>query len=349
VPNAGRRALVGLALAVGAVCATLAVAEGLARLADALREPRPTPKPDPRYAGLPELHGIAELARPNVRGLHGSAFYRTNSAGFRGPEVDPVAAPGTFRIALIGDSYTMGWQIGEEEIYASRVQEALNAAALPGHRFEVLNLGLGGLNIGQIVRRLERIGLRFSPDLIVYGYTLNDILVRDLQPEADPERQREAVAEWFRFADSPSHLLRLLWPRWVSLRNAIWRPPGSEEHSLQAMYADPEHWRRVEAGLDRLAAIGRREGVCVHVLIHTEVGQLRFLHPFTNLYDQVEAAAKARGFSVTQSFPYYRGRNANDLRISPFDGHPNAEGHRLLAEALLDGLRKLPQRCGLPL
>jgi hypothetical protein len=38
-----------------------------------------------------------------------------------------------------------------------------------------MNLGLAGLYIDVIVRRFERRGLAFDPDLIVYGYTLNDI------------------------------------------------------------------------------------------------------------------------------------------------------------------------------
>lgn len=345
-----RNALLGCATAMVSVALVLLLAEGAVRVAGALapepHEPEPLP---PELEGLPTLDTIADLAQPNVRGLHGSALYRTNSAGMRGPEVAPTPPPGTFRIALAGDSYTMGWKIAEEETYAHRLQVLLDEAALPDARFEVLNLGLGGLNAGQVMRRLRRVGLRYRPHLLVYGFTLNDIYSPDRQAGDDGERRRERLAEWLRFADSPSHLLRLLWPRWISLRNTLLLPEGTEEQRMLERYADPRYWRRVTGALDRLADMARRRDACAVVLVHADVSQLRFLHPFTDLYEQVGRAARERGLAVAQAFPYYRGHDANALRVSVIDGHPNARGHALLAEALFDALAGLPPRCGLPL
>ena len=61
--------------------------------------------------------------------------------------------------------------------------------------------------------------------------------------------------------------------------------------------------------------------------------------------EQVEAAARERGFTVTQTFPFFEGRDPTQLRLSYFDSHPNADGHEILATALLQGLRELPERC----
>jgi len=345
-----RNALLGCALAVASVALVLLLAEAGVRLVEARtpqpREPEPLP---PELEGLPTLRTIAELAQPNVRGLHGRALYRTNSAGMRGPEIARKPPPGTFRIALAGDSYTMGWKIAEEETYARRLQVLLDDAALPDARFEVLNLGLGGLDARQVMRRLQRVGMPFQPHLLVYGFTLNDIYSPRRQSADDGERRRELLEEWLRFADSPSHLLRLLWPRWISLRNTLLLPEGTEEERMQERYADPQQWRRITRALDRLAGLARRRGACAVVLVHPDVSQLRFFHPFTDLYDKVGRAARERGLAVAQAFPYYRGRDANALRVSTIDGHPNAQGHALLAEALFDALLGLPPRCGLPL
>lgn len=345
-----RNALLGCATAVVSVAVVLLLAEVAVRVSGILETGTEETKPlPPELQGLPELHTIADLARPNVRGLHGRALYRTNSAGFRGPEFSPTPPPGTFRIALAGDSYTMGWKIDEEETYAVRLQALLDAAARPGARFEVLNLGLGGLNIGQVMRRLERVGLPYGPHLLVYGFTLNDIYARNDRPELDRKRRLELLADWLRFAHSPSALLRFLWPRWVSLRNALWRPEGSEESWLHERYGNPKHWRRIAAGLDHLARLARRRDTCAVVLVHTDIAQLRFFHPFTDIYEQVGKAARERGLAVAQSYPYFRGRDARDLRVSVVDGHPNARGHALLAQALFDTLVQLPPHCGLPL
>jgi hypothetical protein len=60
---------------------------------------------------------------------------------------------------------------------------------------------------------------------------------------------------------------------------------------------------------------------------------------------KVEDAARRRGFSVTQSHPYFEGLDRSQLRLSVFDSHPNAAGHEVLARALTNGLLGLPERC----
>ena len=39
----------------------------------------------------------------------------------------------------------------------------------------MLNLGLAGVNAGFSTKRLERFSAIYQPDLIIYGFTLNDI------------------------------------------------------------------------------------------------------------------------------------------------------------------------------
>ena len=98
--------------------------------------------------------------------------------------------------------------------------------------------------------------------------------------------------------------------------------------------------------LDSLAAIERQYGVCMHVFVLPVIHQLRLFHPYRRIYQRVAASASERGLAVTEAYPTFRGRDAMALRFSGGDLHPNADGHRLLAEALLDGLRALPERCG---
>lgn len=68
----------------------------------------------------------------------------------------------------------MGSGVGEEQTYARQLEHLLNDAD-SRRTHEVLNLGLAGLNLRAILQRLEAIGLRYEPDLIVYGWTVNDI------------------------------------------------------------------------------------------------------------------------------------------------------------------------------
>jgi hypothetical protein len=245
----GLLVLVSVALVLGA-------AEIAARVLYSEPGTPPAKALDPALEGLPRLDTVMDLGGRNVRGVHGSALFRTNSAGFRGPEYSLDPAPGNFRIVLIGDSFAMGWMTDEDATYAMRVEGMLNEASTRTH-FEVLNLGLGGLNTRLAVNRLHRIGLPYQPDLIVYGFTVNDIespkeFGTRGGSESDPLR-----AEWLRFADSSSRLLQIMWPRWVSVRYNILHQPGSYGDRLHRWYfEEPDKWQRVTTGLGSPGALG---------------------------------------------------------------------------------------------
>lgn len=343
-----RAALATLGLALAATALTLLVAELAARLL-AAAPARPAPRTvDPEIAKLPVLSGVFELALPNVRGRQGDVLWRTNSAGFRGPEVSPWPAAGVFRIAVAGDSFAAGQGVPEEDAYAAQLERMLNGSGAAA-RFEVLNFGLGGLDIALVLSRATQLGAKFHPHLYVYGLTLNDIFPPNHPAERLwAEQNRAMQAEQSRAASSPSYLLRAVLPRLVSLEQVLFASPDSYFGSLTRAYRDPVQFTRIEHGLDGFQQLERETGACVHVLIHTDLANLRLVHPFEDAYARIERAARERGLTVTPTLRAFRWRDAARLRIGAYDGHPNAEGHRILAEALYRGLRELPPSCGFP-
>src|SRR5262249_38021615 len=134
----------------------------------------PPPARPPVPDGLRQLTSIFELVSPNVVGVLDGVVHRTNSGGMRGHEVARVKPFGTYRIAVGGDSWTMGMGVPEEDIYPVLLERALNAHA-GDRRYEVLNLGLGGLNAEQVLDRIEGVGLAYDPDLLVYAFNINDL------------------------------------------------------------------------------------------------------------------------------------------------------------------------------
>ncbi len=97
-----------------------------------------------------------------------------NAEGIRGPLPAAAKPPGSFRILVVGDSLAFGWRVREEETYARRLESLLNRASSPG-RFEVINLGVPGYRATQVVERLKEKGLKYGPDLVVYGHWLDDV------------------------------------------------------------------------------------------------------------------------------------------------------------------------------
>src|SRR5687767_10218479 len=86
-----------------------------------------------------------------------------NSLGLRGGEVSRDKPPGTYRILGLGDSFTMGYGVRNEDVFLHRLQAGLNAAPPGSSRYEVLNAGVGGYNTRDEVVYLERRWLALDP------------------------------------------------------------------------------------------------------------------------------------------------------------------------------------------
>jgi hypothetical protein len=110
---AGRIALVVLSVALG-----LLVVEVLARMVWG----NASSSPAAENANLPLLNDLRDLAHPNVHGVNRGVLYRTNSLAFRGPEWAREPAPGVFRIAVAGDSTSMGSGVAEADRYSDQLE-----------------------------------------------------------------------------------------------------------------------------------------------------------------------------------------------------------------------------------
>lgn len=292
---------------------------------------------------LPRLDTVAQLMIPNVKGVQAGVYFHNNSAGFRDREYALKKPAGRYRIVVAGDSFTMGQGVLEEQSYAALLEKWLNRDS-PKTRFEVLNIGLGGLNIHQVVNRLQHVGMPYDPDLVVYGCTDNDIKGPAYEKSMKKFGHAGPIRRYQRFKESPSYLLRILWPHWESLSDLLWPRKGTFLYEVLYNYRhNPAAWHDFTAGLDRLAALSRKRNVPVVVFMHTTLFYLNVFHPFQEVYAKIEKAAAERGLPVIQSFPAFRAahRSPESLWVSRVDFHPNPAAHEILARSLIEGLRDI--------
>ena len=344
--DGGRRILLRVGLLIGSLALVLAIGEVVARLLLAEREPPRAVTGEALEEDLPELNGIFHLSRPNVRGVHKDVLFRTNSKGLRGPEYTAAPADGVFRIAITGDSVTMGSGTPEQRTYSLVLEQMLNAEG-GDQRYEVINVGMGGINTKVAMDRLEMVLAAYRPDLVVYGFTLNDI--EGPHYRRLPENDENVRAFWIQIAEisqSPSYLYRYVWSRLLALRSSLNPSLLSYTRELRENYFDnAEAWADVVAGVERFGELAAENGVCAQILIHTHLTTLDEEHPYLDVYDLIEMTARERGLSVTQSFPAFEGLRGESFWIYFFDPHPNDEGHAIMARALREGLAELPADC----
>jgi len=108
---------------------------------------------------------------PNWQGYSAGVKVRINSAGWRGKEFTPQKPAGTVRIIGVGDSYTFGKAIEEEDTYLVQLENLLNQEG--GKQVESINTGHDGTNTFQEFRYFkERDMLSLNPDVVILGFTV---------------------------------------------------------------------------------------------------------------------------------------------------------------------------------
>ncbi len=171
---------VNLALAIGAACSTIALLEIGARAIFPSAAP-----PLGMYRAQADV--VYELV-PSFRGTGPRGeMVRINAAGLRGPELGRKRE-GWVRVFTVGDSFTFGLGVSEEESLPSALLRALGAAerAPEGEpprppqgatslRIEMLNAGVPGYNLFQERRLVDHQAAELQADAVVLVLIENDL------------------------------------------------------------------------------------------------------------------------------------------------------------------------------
>jgi lysophospholipase L1-like esterase len=105
----------------------------------------------------------------------------TNSFGFRDREWSLEKAPGTTRIAVLGDSFIEAIQVPLQDTVPRQLETRL-AARVAGARIETMNFGVSNYSLGQYLMTYDQYARQFRPDyVVVVAAYLN--FMRTTQPE----------------------------------------------------------------------------------------------------------------------------------------------------------------------
>jgi lysophospholipase L1-like esterase len=145
-----------------------------------------------------------------------------NSRGFRTEEFTPHKAPGVFRIACVGDSWTFGANVDQRDAYPQRLGELL-VERFPGASFEVLNLGTMAYSSHQGLELVRRQVLDLSPDAVLIGFAMNDASVAGYRDkDFSGHRDADSLAKGARRFLERIELLKLLRYLGRSMRHESW-------------------------------------------------------------------------------------------------------------------------------
>ncbi len=268
---------------------------------------------------------------PSVSIVQGGIAVDTNAAGLRGPEISSKSA-GVVRIAAIGDSLTFGLSVDESLTWPRTLERDLRAAR-PDLAVEVQNFGVCGYSIRDEVVAFEAKCLPLEPDLVIFGYCVND---PELAPTNGLQRHYSKTRLWHHSA-----LLRLAA---ATIRARRIAAAGDLIHWLHAEGGEP--WTVALAAMDRVQGLCAARGIPVVFAVFPMFSDLEHWadYPWNDVHERVLESARARGFGALDLFPAFAGRGDPPTALAIDAWHPTAEGYGLAAQAISAHLLEDPQR-----
>jgi hypothetical protein len=257
-----------------------------------------------------------------------------NVQGFRAPEVTSPKPAGTYRIAVIGDSFTFGNGLAVNERYSDRL-----AAWLP-EGYEVLNFGTGGANTPQHLDTLTKYVLPATPDYVLLQWYVNDIEGTDVAGRPHLRSLFPAAAHtWF---NRRSALYVVANIQWIELQVGLGLVPSYAGY-LEARAGDPNSAdaRRDAKLLREFITTAQSRGSEVGLVLFPDTGPpLDANYSFGYLHDRVLRICAETGITcldLRRDFAAVKDRRS--LWVSPFDHHPSAKANELAALKIMEVFR----------
>ncbi len=240
-----------------------------------------------------------------------------NRWGMRDRDYEKTAPPKTFRIAMLGASSVMGWGVGDGQTFEALIEDRLNQEQKQFDQYEILNFGVQGYQPLQQLVVLEK-AFAFKPDAVFYIATGREI-----------SRAANYLAEAVRKkVDIPYEPLR------DYVAKAQLTPEMEETAALKQL---KPYQNEILDWTYRYIAEQSLQKMITPVLV--------FLPQVKEGIWQEETAdilriAKAAGFIILDLSDVFSQQDITQIRLAEWDEHPNANGHRIVAERLYDEMIK---------
>jgi len=250
---------------------------------------------------------------PGATASFNGVTYTINRWGMRDRDTPQAKPPGTYRIALMGASRSVGWGVEYDQGFEPRLETLLNAnPPSTGTHYEVLNFSVDGYVPVQRLIALDEHAWQFQPDAVIF--------------EAGPPD-----ASVGRFAHMAQMGRTSPYPEINAIIAAAGVTSGMEREEIERRL-EPHRYELLGHIYDRFVAACRQHGITPIWLYIPEVtgdDESR-----TERFIQVEAMARRSGFAILDFSRVFADQSVDAVRIGSWDNHPNARGHAILAEQI---------------
>ena len=229
-----------------------------------------------------------------------------------------IKPPTTIRIALVGSSIVMGYGVSDNEVFGRVLETRLNNERSDHiHRFEVLNFGVGKQWAPHRMMSIQRKVVRFEPDAIYYFAHQDEFKELASHPAQLIAQGLELPSQHFKEIANKAEITRGMAPGAI-----LSRLQRYETELLGAVY--------------RTIVDECRSRKIVPVWIYLPIPSAEVDITKAKL---IPIAVNA-GFIVCDLTDWAKERQG---LFPTAEHHPNAEGHQLIADALMRMVQSTPE------
>jgi hypothetical protein len=176
----------------------------------------------PSFYQVDPQRGHALIPNFSAQWTHeGNGFVQINRDGLRDDDHVIPKPPATYRLAVLGDSFSEAIQVNADQTFWAELERGLaTCPALGNKKLEVINFGVGDYGTAQALMTLKHQVGKYQPDLVLLALFTGNDLVNNSPVLSPPERlspywvQRQG--QWgmdTSFNQSPTYQRRDSWPR----------------------------------------------------------------------------------------------------------------------------------------
>lgn len=252
---------------------------------------------------------------------------------------------GTYRIAVLGDSFTFAPFMQPDDAFPARLERFLRMSAPTKKQeasVEVINYGVPGYSTSHEVQEARK-ALAEGADFLLLQITLNDPQRKSYQPTGLTGKNEFGPYE------QPTGLQSIL-HYWKSLNYFLERIHNTNTHTRYVdyyyrLFEEEASWKGFENSIQKLAKIAKKQNKPLVAVVFPLFGvPLNEKYPFHPLHQKVHDCLKAAGIPYRDLFSLFEGIPLERVQVIPgADFHPNEIGHRLAAESIYEWLRELDE------
>jgi len=259
--------------------------------------------PDVVYEFKPEIDSYFKLAD-----------FRTNSRGLRDKEYPLEKPANTFRVAVIGGSFTVPAGVEIDEAFHSILENRLNKEN-PDFNYEFINFGVSGYRINNKIATLENKALKYNPDLILF-------ILDDSQFTEDEEKEFKPKSQKNQFFQSFTYKL-------IS-KNKLFTQDNKDQEFLDEHKTGLDQFN---LELQKLSNISQKNKVpiCVVVLDHD--------YSHYELSGEIKRLVENNNLYYSNTLASFQDIDISELTIYKIDIHPNSKANQIFADTIYMDLK----------